>query len=452
MTSCNNTEDDGHQQEEEDNITNNETWAEILKLLALGKVDKPLNTGVGPFHTITKLDLYGAELSSLPTSLSRALPNLSILFCMKNKFEVMPAVIGQCLKLEMVSFKSNQVTHIHPEALAPQMRWLILTDNKLQSIPSTIGRCYKLQKLMLSGNQLTCLPEEISSCHAIELIRLSSNQLQEPPMTLLNLPNLSWIALSDNPFLASCASVSELNLKVYPQQDLDDPSKGEVLGRGASGITRKYRLNTDNDTYLDVAVKEYFSTITSDGNPQEERKVSMVASSLGSKSLVKVLGKTKNGNLVMDLLKNYTVFAGPPSMESCSRDVYDINASVSVQRAVGMIESLLFALMKLHAVGICHGDFYGHNILISMDSDDELWLTDFGAAFFYERNTEYGNLIEKIERRAFKHLTTEILSLMKDGDDIEEWREKISQLLPYIEEESLADLYHRWADICQKER
>jgi tRNA A-37 threonylcarbamoyl transferase component Bud32 len=209
-------------------------------------------------------------------------------------------------------------------------------------------------------------------------------------------------------------------------------------------------LNTGTDAHIDVAVKEYFATITSDGNPQEERKVSMVASSIGSKSLVKVLGKTKNGNLVMDLLKNYSVFAGPPSMESCSRDVYDMNASVSVKRALAMIDNLLFALMKLHAAGICHGDFYGHNILISMVSEDELWLTDFGAAFFYERNSAYGDLIEKIERRALKHLITEILSILKDGDKVEEWREKISQLLPHIEKESLVNLCQRWADVSKR--
>jgi hypothetical protein len=439
------TEND--QQQEEDICKEN--WDEIFKILALGNVNQPPQT-VGPFHMITKLDLFGARLSSLPQSLSIALPNLSILFCMKNKFEVMPEVIGRCTSLSMVSFKSNELTEIHPEALAPQMRWLILTDNKLQSLPRTIGRCNKLQKLMLSGNQLTHLPEEISSCHGLELIRLSSNHLQEPPMTLLKLPKLSWIALSDNPFLASCTSVSESHLELYPQDILDDPTKGEVLGRGASGITRKYRLNTDIDTHLDVAVKEYFSTITSDGNPQEERKVSMVASSLGSKSLVNVLGKTKNGNLVMELLQDYTVFAGPPSMESCSRDVYDANASVSAQRVEAMVNNLLFALMKLHNAGICHGDFYGHNILISTVSEDVLWLTDFGAAFFYERNTEYGNLIEKIERRAFKHLITEILSLLKDGDEIEEWREKLVHFLPCIEEQSLEDLSRKWTDISKQ--
>ena len=40
-----------------------------------------------------------------------------------------------------------------------------------------------------------------------------------------------------------------------------------------------------------IAVKEYFSTITSDGNPHEERKVSMVASSLGCQALIDVLGQ-----------------------------------------------------------------------------------------------------------------------------------------------------------------
>jgi Leucine-rich repeat (LRR) protein len=154
----------------------------IRRLLSIAKMELAPTISL---TSITKLDLFQSGLSELPTCLSSHLPNLSILFCMKNTFTEMPAVIGSCPKLQMVSFKSNQIRSIHPEALQPQMRWLILTDNEIKSIPSTIGRCKLLQKFMLSGNNLSDLPDEIGMCHNLELIRLASNQLKEVRSNIL---------------------------------------------------------------------------------------------------------------------------------------------------------------------------------------------------------------------------------------------------------------------------
>lgn len=82
-------------------------------------------------------------------------------------------------KQKMVGFKCNNLVRIHPDALQPQLRWLILTDNAIESIPKTIGRCKTLQKLMLSGNKLKEVPSEISNCTNLELVRLASNQIQK---------------------------------------------------------------------------------------------------------------------------------------------------------------------------------------------------------------------------------------------------------------------------------
>mmetsp|Transcript_15341 Transcript_15341/g.44391 ORF Transcript_15341/g.44391 Transcript_15341/m.44391 type:complete len:493 (-) Transcript_15341:156-1634(-) len=395
-----------------------EAEAEVNQLLAL---DKNLSA---PFqnHAIQKLDLFQCNLSSLPSSLPEVLPNLSILFCMKNKFTEMPAVIGQCPRLQMVSFKSNEMTSIHPEALQPQMRWLILTDNRLESLPSTIGRCTDLQKCMLSGNLLTALPDEIENCKSLELIRLASNKLEEPPIKLLSLPSLSWVAFSDNPFLFNLpASTRKLadkaaaELRTLDDPELDDPNVGEVLGTGASGIThRKYHQNDH------VAVKTYVGHITSDGNPEEERKISMLASSLGCDFLIQVLGQTAgSGALVMEYLENYSALADPPSMDSCSRDVYPDDAAITPDDAVDIVSGLLDALAKLHAAGVCHGDFYGHNILIPPpgSSGNKVKLSDMGAAFMYNKRKKYGGLIEVIEKRAFARLVTEICSLLVKSDD-----------------------------------
>lgn len=426
-----------------------ENEQEVRKLLLLSKTPEMASGDL--LSSINKLDLFQAGLSSLPESLSTVLPNLSILFCMKNQFQEVPKVIGDCPNLQMISFKSNQITTIHPEALQPQLRWLILTDNQITHLPKTIGRCTNLQKCMLSGNCLPSLPSEIGHCHKLELIRLASNQLKEPPMELLQLPNLSWVAFSANPFLPSFSEnddddTAALQLPLLSDSNLDDASLGVELGKGASGVTRRYTTTAidDNSTEQDVAVKEYFAaTITSDGNPHEERKVSMVASSLNCQSLVQVLGRTKLGNLVMQLLQDYKVFANPPSMESCSRDVYDTDMTCSEAQAIAMVTELLHALDKLHEHGICHGDFYGHNILTSTINEQQVWLTDFGAAFFYKPNTEYGKLIQTVERRAFAHLLHEIAALSSK----EEVKGIMLQLASYCENMAFAELYPKWTQL-----
>lgn len=103
-------------------------------------------------------------------------------------------------------------------------------------------------------------------------------------------------------------------------------------------------------------------------------------------------------------------------METCSRDVYDENQTISPIAAFAMLNGLLSVLVKLHSKGICHGDFYGHNILVSPDENKPIKLSDFGAAFFYDKSKEYGKWIEQIELRAFGVLVEEVARLVKFED------------------------------------
>lgn len=379
-----------------------------------------------PLTSITKLDLSNCNLSTLPTGFSEALPNLSILFASKNRFGEMPAEIGRCQKLQMVAFKENGMETIHPDALQPQLRWLILTDNKLQKLPEEIGRCTLLQKFMLSGNLLVELPESIVNCKNLELIRLASNNLKEPPTTLLQLPKLSWVALSDNPFLQNAASsshgsssnsntdsISTAVMEPLPILEGIDDLPGEELGRGAGGVTRRVQWGG-----RPVAVKTYNGVITSDGLPEQERILSCAASALQSDCLIKVIGESAAGSLVMEYLDNYRALADPPNFDTCSRDVYPDKGSPRFiwEHAELLVTGLLEALHKLHATGICHGDFYGHNILLDRDNYAQVKLSDFGAAFFYDRGAEYGKQLERCELRAFACLVEEVDGLLLDED------------------------------------
>jgi hypothetical protein len=394
-----------------DESSKDELDNEMQALIA--KIQPPIDFRPQALQALTKLNLPDCGLSSLPDNLGAHLPNLSILFAPQNSFEELPAVIGSCPNLQMISFKSNGMKRIHPEALQSQMRWLILTDNCLEELPKEVGRCSILQKLMLAGNQIHTIPEEISNCTKLELVRLAANQLVEPPMALLNLPSLTWVALSDNPFLAQVVASSALSTTLPVLEGIDEEG-GTILGQGASGTTRQV-LWMDKP----VAVKTYLGTMTSDGNPQHEKKLALVASGIPSDFLIQVLGQTSDGSLVMELLQNYEALAGPPSMESCSRDVYDQKAaSMSPKRALRMVNGLLAVLVQLHEKGICHGDFYGHNILVSNRKNTTVKLSDFGAAFFYDKNAEYGSLMEQIEMRAFAVLVEEVENIVRAEDFI----------------------------------
>eukprot|EP00545_Synedropsis_sp_CCMP1620_P005193 CAMPEP_0119019284 /NCGR_PEP_ID=MMETSP1176-20130426/21427_1 /TAXON_ID=265551 /ORGANISM="Synedropsis recta cf, Strain CCMP1620" /LENGTH=449 /DNA_ID=CAMNT_0006973447 /DNA_START=98 /DNA_END=1444 /DNA_ORIENTATION=- len=349
---------------------------------------------------------------------SYSYPNLGILFASKNKFTLVPQVLGSCPTLQMVSFKSNQITTIHPNAFKPQLRWLILTDNKIKQLPTTIGNAKALQKLMLSGNQLSSLPTQISECTNLELIRLASNQLTEPPMDLLQLPKLAWIALSGNPFLAGIAEMVPSSLTILKDDILE--TGGIVVGEGTSGIARKVAWNGKT-----VAVKTYKGTITSDGSPLEERHINVVVASINHESLVRVYGQTPNGSLVMEFLEGYTPFGQPPSMDSCSRDVYPDEQDLTPKQANMMVTNLLEVLAELHKHGITHGDFYGHNILVKENS---VKLSDFGASFFYDKDAPYGEYIQKIEMRAFGHLVKEIEMLLGRREAVNPLRKSLKLL------------------------
>ena len=403
---------------EDDNLNKHkkdvEVECEALQFLSLAQLTPMMALN------ITKLDLFRCNLSFLPSTLPTICPQLKVLFLMENKFTEMPSVVGLVPNLEMISFKSNMLNSVHPDALQPQLRWLILTNNQLKSIPNTIGRCKILQKLMLAGNQLKTLPKSLENCCKLELIRLSSNQLQDPPSrSFLSIPSLSWIALSDNPFLSNVSS-DAIDRELLPDafdsfMNNDDIENGEILGKGASGVTRK--VMTRDGKY--VAVKKYSSTITSDGNPIEEKKASIAASSLKHHAFVNIMGEATNcGSLVMELLDGYKVLAGPPSMTTCSRDVYEDGLSFSSDDIMQFVLELLGALKSIHSIGLCHGDFYGHNILYRREADGKLSvkLTDFGAAFFYDRMSPYGSDIERVEMRAFGVLVEELTRMRHDQD------------------------------------
>jgi hypothetical protein len=369
------------------------------------------------------LDLSNNQLRSLPDDLSQ-FTRLQALFCYNNRFETIPEVVARCPNLSILGFRANQI-HTLPEAIfTPHLRWLILTQNHITQIPATLGRCQQLQKLLLAGNQLRSLPGEVAHCHNLELIRLAANRLDALPDALLHLPKLAWLAYAGNPF---CLSGEGQGRSLRPI-DWADLTLGEVLGQGASGVISKATWH--DDPPRTVAVKVFKGQLTSDGFPADEMNACITAGN--HLHLVTLLGQLANHpeqrqGLVFDLIPpGYRALAGPPNLETCTRDTYRPDQIFTLTAIVNIGRGVAAAAAHLHERGILHGDLYPHNTLAN-DWGESL-LSDFGAASLYDRRDRaVAEALEHLEVRAFGCLLEDLLTRCSP-DDLDRQEEAIAAL------------------------
>ncbi|MBU1363365.1 MAG: leucine-rich repeat-containing serine/threonine-protein kinase [Gammaproteobacteria bacterium] len=357
-------------------------------------------------ETLEILDLSCNALATLPDDLPR-LHKLRILFCSDNLFSELPAVLGQCARLEMVGFKANRIRQVPAAALPARLRWLILTDNELVELPREIGRCSRLQKLMLAGNQLRALPAEMANCTSLELVRIAANQLSALPDWLLTLPKLSWLAYAGNPFCPEMPGKTEVSPIHW-----DDLHVSHQLGEGASGVIHHAEWRSAEGAQP-VALKLFKGALTSDGLPLDEMNACITAGA--HPHLIPVLGKLAAHpeaahGLVMALIdSDFRNLAGPPSLDTCTRDVYPAETRFALDDAIRIALGIASAAEHLHARGITHGDLYGHNILHG--ADGLAMLGDFGAASFVPADDPLvAKALQRIEVRAFGCLLEELLA------------------------------------------
>lgn len=353
--------------------------------------------------TLEILDLSGNKLTSLPDDLPR-LHKLRIIFCSNNPFTTLPPVLGSCAELTMIGFKANQIRVVPARSLPPKLRWLTLTDNVIEALPEELGQYAQLQKLMLAGNRLTALPASLRQCNQLELLRISANRLPALPAWLQELPRLSWLACAGNPF-NSQREAAALNAAGLPHIAWDRLRPGRLLGEGASGVISQATLEG-----REVAVKVFKGEMTSDGLPASEMAACVSAGA--HPSMIPILGTLDAHpqgalGLVMPLIDPaYLNLAGPPSLASCTRDVYADGASYTPGQVLAMAHGIASAVRQLHARGILHGDLYAHNILYRPDG--ACLLGDFGAASLHAAGEGMAPMLQGVEARAFGLLLEEL--------------------------------------------
>lgn len=350
--------------------------------------------------TLEVLDLSGNPLTDLPPDMP-LLRRLRVLFCSRTRITRLPSALGDCPSLTQIGIRATGLAEIPGESLPAGLRWLTVTDNALTALPDAIGQRPRLQKLLLSGNRLRHLPETLAGADNLELLRLGANRLEALPGWLTCLPRLAWPAWAGNafdhprPIDASLIAWSRL-------------SGDRALGEGASGLVRAMSLAPQD---LPVAVKLFKGRMTSDGLPEREMAATLAAGR--HPHLLHALGRITDHpeateGLVLPLLPHGTrALAAPPSLESCSRDVYADSETFAADRLRAIAAGIASAVAHLHARGLIHGDLYAHNILWD-GGDGPAMLSDFGGACFIPEGEDAGRL-QRLEVRAFGILLRELL-------------------------------------------
>lgn len=369
------------------------------------------------------LNLSGNALHSLPDDMTR-LHRLRVLFCSDNAFTVLPALLGACPALEMIGFKANRIHTVPSSALPDRLRWLILTDNAIETLPDDWRRFSRLQKLMLAGNRLRALPPDMAGCQQLELLRIAANRFDALPEWLLHMPRLAWLACAGNPF-SDANEAATLSAQPVPTIDWSQLTLQQQLGEGASGVIHQAQWQRHAGPAEPVAVKLFKGAVTSDGWPHSEMAACMAAGA--HPGLIPVQGRIVNHplgteGLVLQLVPSqFGNLAGPPSLASCTRDIYAPDAAWPLPVALAMAQRIASAAAQLHARGMLHGDLYAHNIL--HDGQGAALLGDFGAASFAGGGHE-ADALERIEVRAFGILLEEWLDRCgaADAAALHPWR------------------------------
>ena len=172
-------------------------------------------------------------------------------------------------------------------------------------------------------------------------------------------------------------------------------------------IYRAHRHENDGP----VAVKMFKGALTSDGLPRSEKAACIAAGA--HPGLIPVVGKIsahpeQTPGLVMSLVDpGYRNLAAPPSLDSCTRDIYPDGLRFTPSVALNIATGIASVAEHLHTQGIMHGDLYAHNILWN-DAGDCL-LGDFGAASFLPQDMRQAAALQRIEVRAYACLLEELL-------------------------------------------
>ncbi|BBC27036.1 COR domain-containing protein [Pseudanabaena sp. ABRG5-3] len=195
------------------------------------------------------------------------------LYLVGEKIEVLPALIGNCKKLKILSLNSNSLSTI-PETIIQlkNLQLLYLRNNCLNHIPEGITMLPNLKSLDLRNNIISEVPNYIERLNNLESLYLSYNSLKLISDSIGNLPNLQHLNLSHNYLSVMPESIGGLsNLQ---HLDLSENKLNEI-SKEIAKLPRLSNLALDRNPItkppLEIvekgieSIREYFKQIETEG-------------------------------------------------------------------------------------------------------------------------------------------------------------------------------------------
>jgi hypothetical protein len=168
-----------------------------------------------------------------------------------------------------------------------------------------------------------------------------------------------------------------------------------------------------------LALKLFKGAVTSDGLPEHELAASVAAGPhphlCTPVATLAEHPQGQSGMLLPLVPKGFEPLAGPPSLQTCTRDVYAPGLRMAPGAALRLLRHVASATAHLHARGVLHGDLYAHNTLWHPASGDA-WLSDMGAATVLPSgDAALCRALQAQEVLALGHLIAEVLAHVEGG-------------------------------------
>lgn len=142
-----------------------------------------------PHSTLTTLNLFKAQISSILDSLLDTIPLIEKLVLDRNHITTLPAKIGTLKSLRHLSIVANQ----------------------LDSVPAEIGQLTNLERLDLHDNNIIRLPEQIWNLSSLVYLNVASNLLENFPKNIVHLSTSHNSISSSSSSALEVAAVSGLS-------------------------------------------------------------------------------------------------------------------------------------------------------------------------------------------------------------------------------------------------
>lgn len=141
------------------------------------------------------LDLSHNNLREFPEEMNhlRVLSKLNISF---NRFDSLPLCVSQFRSLQTLNCSYNRIQDLPDLAKLESLQHFFGDGNQFGKIPGTLLTLPKLKKLTLSNNKISAIPYDITRLSCLEVLDLSTNSIQDAShifkirsLTDLNLTN-----------------------------------------------------------------------------------------------------------------------------------------------------------------------------------------------------------------------------------------------------------------------